>query len=144
MDGMRRIVTAPWVVRLAQVGIGLIFAWAALAKIGDPRGFAEQVHNFNMLPVPFENLVAMTLPWIELVAALALVLGLRARAGALIAAVLMAAFTVAVGVAWARGLTIDCGCFGTADPSPVGPSKFTQNLGMLALATVASLRPRTD
>jgi len=142
MDAMRRFLTAPRTVRVAQYGIGLIFIVSGLAKIGGLDSFAEQVHNFRLTPVALENLVAMTLPWVELVAGLALVLGIQARAGAMITAGLMVAFTLAVGVALSRGIDIECGCFGTADASRVGFTKLTENLGMTALALVASLRPR--
>ena len=129
-------------VRICQLVIGAIFAMAGLAKVGDLAGFAEQVHNFRLAPVALENLLAMTLPWIEVVAALALILGIRARAGGVVTAALMAVFTVAVALALVRGLDIECGCFGTADASRVGLVKLAQNLGMLALAVMASLRAR--
>jgi putative oxidoreductase len=96
-----------------------------------------------MMPVAVEHLVAMTLPWIELVAALALILGVRARSGAMVAAALMAAFTLAVLIAMARGLDIECGCFGTADGTRVGIVKFLENGAMLALAAIGSLRARS-
>lgn len=130
------------VVRACQIATGVIFAWAGLAKIGDVQGFAGQVHNFRLVPIALENLMAMTLPWIEVVAALALVLGVRARAGAVLSASLLAVFTLAVIAALARGLDIECGCFGTSDASRVGALKVVENLGMLALAAVGSLRPR--
>lgn len=128
-------------VRACQIAIGAILAGAGLAKIGDLASFAIQIHNFRLLPIPLENLVTMTLPWIEVVAALALILGIRARAGGLVAAALMALFTLAVFVALVRGLDIECGCFGTSDASRVGIVKVLQNCGMLALAVIGSLRP---
>ena len=57
---------------------------------------------------------------------------------------LMAVFTLAVLAALVRGLDIECGCFGTADASQVGVVKVLENLGMLALAVLASLRPRAS
>jgi len=138
---MQRL-THPMLVRLCQIVIGVIFAWAALAKIGDAQGFAAQVHNFRIMPVAFENIVAVTLPWIELVAAMALVLNIRARSGALLVFAMLAAFTVAIVVALLRGLDIECGCFGTADASRVGFVKVLENMAMLAVAGVGSLRPR--
>jgi uncharacterized membrane protein YphA (DoxX/SURF4 family) len=126
----------------ARIGTGLVLAWAGLAKIGDPQAFAEQVHNFRILPVALENLAAMTLPWVEVVASLALLLGVRSRAAAVLATALLAVFTVAVLAAIYRGLDIECGCFGTSDSTHVGWVKVAQNLGMLALAGVASARER--
>jgi len=130
------------VVRLCQVGIGLVFVWAALAKLGNLEAFAGQVHNFRLLPIASENIVAMALPWIELVAALALIFDVRARAGAVVLTFLLAVFTVAIILAVARGLDFECGCFGTADASRVGLSKILQNAGMLAVAFLGTRQPR--
>jgi uncharacterized membrane protein YphA (DoxX/SURF4 family) len=142
MSALRTFFTSPLTIRVCQVAIGVLMAWAGLAKIGNLHGFAEQLHNFRMMPVPFENLIAISLPWIELVAALALIFGIRARAGAILASLLLAAFTMAVFVAMARGLDIECGCFGTHDSTRVGWVKIGQNLSMLALAAVGSIRGR--
>lgn len=132
----------PRLIRVCQIGIGLLFLAAALAKIGDVAAFARQLHNFHMVPLWSEHLLAMTLPWIELVAGLALVLGIRPRAGAVVVTASLVVFTAAVAVAMARGLDIECGCFGTADGSRVGFVKLVENLGMLLLGVVASLRAR--
>lgn len=132
----------PWLVRAAQVAIGLVFLAAALAKIGDTSYFAQQVHNYRLVPLWSEHLLAMTMPWIELVAGLALVIGPRRRAGALIVLVFMAVFTVAVGAAWARGLDFHCGCFGKAGAGMIGARKFLENVGLTLLAAIALLPPR--
>ena len=128
--------------RVAQVLLGSLFLVAALAKIVDPASLAREVHNFRLVPLWAEHLVAMTLPWVELVAGLGLVLGIRPRAGAWVAGALLLAFTFGVAMAMARGLDFECGCFGTAGGSRVGWAKLGENLGMLALAAVGSLRPR--
>jgi uncharacterized membrane protein YphA (DoxX/SURF4 family) len=130
----------PLVVRASGIAIGVVFAWAALAKLGDLRAFADQIHNFRLVPIFAENLLAFSLPWIELMAALALLLNFRPRSGALVVTSLLAVFTVAVVVAMIRGLDFECGCFGTADGSRVGAFKVVQNLGLLALGAIASLR----
>jgi uncharacterized membrane protein YphA (DoxX/SURF4 family) len=144
MDSVKRLLVHPWVVRGAQLVIGAVFVWAALPKVTDPASFATSVHNFRMIPVPFENLVALTLPWIELVVGLALILGIEPRAGGLVAATLMVVFTIAVATALARGLDIECGCFGTEDGARVGMEKLFENIGLTALAAIAALRPRLD
>jgi len=140
MDGIKRFVRHRVTIRVCQIAIGAIFLVAALPKIGDVSAFAKQVHNYRMLPIALENLFAMTLPWIELVAGLALVLGIRARAGATLSAGLMVVFLVAIAQAVARGLDIDCGCFGTSDASQVGIKRLAEDVLFLALATVGSLR----
>jgi len=132
----------PAVLRIAQIAIGCFFLAAALGKIADLPAFSLQIHNFHLAPVWGENLIAIMLPWIELVAGLALVLGVAPRAGAIVVLALMVLFTVAVGSAWARGLDFKCGCFGKADASTIGARKFIENVALTALAAVATLRAR--
>ncbi|NIM01056.1 MAG: DoxX family membrane protein [Acidobacteria bacterium] len=133
----------PLLVRLAGIAIGLVFVVAGLAKIGDMSTFATQVHNFRLTPVALENLVAMTLPWIEVVAGTALILGVRRRGAAWICAGLMVVFTLAVGQAAARGLDFECGCFGKGDASTVGVKKLIENVGLTVVALIATLRRRS-
>ncbi len=133
----------PWpLLRLFQVALGLLFLTSALAKIGDTGSLATQVHYFRLVPAWSENLFGMTLPWIELLCGLALVLGVRARAGAWVALASLVVFTVAVGIAMARGLNFECGCFGTLAGTRVGWAKLGENAAMIVLAVLASLRAR--
>jgi uncharacterized membrane protein YphA (DoxX/SURF4 family) len=134
--------SAPWILRVAQIVTGLVFLAAGLSKLGDLPSFALQVHNYRVLPIWSEHLVAMTVPWIELVAGLALVLGVRPRAGALVATCLLGVFTLAVAAAWVRGLDFECGCFGKASASRIGLAKLAENGAYLLVAAVAVLRPR--
>ena len=132
------------VVRAAQLLAGTLLAWAALAKLGDIPALARDVHNFRLVPVAAEHLLAIVLPWIELVAALSLVLGIRARAGAVVATGLMVVFTGAVVLAMMRGLNIECGCFGSSGAWRVGPAKLVENMALLGCAGLAALPPRAD
>jgi len=141
MSAPMRLLRHPGLVVIAQCCIGVVFLAAALGKIGDAGAFAGQIHHFRLLPFGLENTLAITLPWIELIAALALLLRYRPRAGAVVTAGLMALFVFVVAAAVARGLDIECGCFGTADASRVGTAKLIENVGLLALALIASLKP---
>lgn len=143
MSGVAGFLRSPRTLRVLRIVLGGVIAWAALAKLTDLASFSAQVHNFRILPIWSENLVAMTLPWIELTAGLSLLLGLESRSGALVVTALLAVFTVAVAAAIARGLDFECGCFGTADATRVGYGKLLQNTGMLAVAAVATLRERS-
>ena len=141
MSGLKAILFHRNTVRLAQVVIGVLMGWAALAKLGDLPAFAAQVHNFRVVPIRTENSFALTIPWIELVAAMSLVLGVRARSGAFVVSALLAVFTAGVIAAVARGLDFQCGCFGTSDATRVGGQKIVQNFAMLAVGLIAALRP---
>lgn len=141
MSHLRRWLGHPWIVLACQLVVALVFLAAAIAKIGDAGSFAKQIHYFRLVPAGGESLLAMTLPWIELLAALAILLRVQPRAGSVVIAGWMVVFVVAVGAALARGLDIECGCFGTADASRVGAAKLLENLGLLALALIGCLRP---
>jgi putative oxidoreductase len=142
VNAFGRVLGNPRVVLLAQIAVGLVFLAAALGKIGDAGAFARQIHHFRLLPFGLENLMAIALPWIELLAALAILLRLRPRAGSVVVAGLMGLFVAVVAAAVLRGLDIECGCFGTADASRVGVAKLFENLGLLGLAMIASRRPQ--
>lgn len=145
MDGLKAFLLHPTVRRGAQIVAGLIFLAAALPKIADLSGFAGSVHNFHLepvVPVAATNLLAMTIPWVELLAGLALVGGVRPRAGAVVYTLLMAAFTVGVVAAMARGLSFECGCFGKAGAATIGVKKLAENLAMLAVGIVAAVERR--
>ncbi len=140
IDRLKVFLRHPWTIRICQIAIGGVFIYAALPKIGDLESFAGQIHNYRLLPLPVENLFAMTLPWIELVIGLALVLGIRSRSGAVLATGLMAVFMVAIAQAVARGLDIECGCFGTADGTDVGVARLLEDTGFLLLAVLGTLK----
>ena len=142
VNPVARMLTAPLTIRLCRVVVGLVMLAAALGKIADPGSFASQIHHFRLLPEGGENLLAILLPWVELVAGLALVLGVRARSAAWLSTGMMVVFTLAVGLAVARGLDIECGCFGTSDATKVGGTKLVENLLITGAAIVASLRLR--
>ena len=128
--------------RGAQVLLGLLFLYAALGKLVDVAALATEVHNFRLVPLWSEHLVAMTLPWIELLAGLALVLGVSPRAGAWVAGALLAVFTAGGGRGDGRGLDFECGCFGLGHATRVGWAKLAENVGMIVLAALGSKRPR--
>ena len=145
MSALRTFVLHPTVRRAAQIAAGLIFLASALPKIADLSGFAGSVHNFHLepfVPMAATNLLAMTIPWVELVAGLALVAGVRPRAGAFIYTALLAVFTIGVIAAMARGLSFDCGCFGKAGSGPIGAMKLAENLVMMAVGMIAAVERR--
>jgi uncharacterized membrane protein YphA (DoxX/SURF4 family) len=145
MGVFRTYLLHPTARRAAQIVAGLIFLAAALPKIADLAGFAGSVHNFHLepfIPIAATNLLAMTIPWIELVAGFALVVGVRPRAAAVVYTALLSVFTLAVISAVARGLSFDCGCFGKSGSATIGAKKLAENFGLLALGVIASLDRR--
>lgn len=114
--------------------VGGLFVYAGLVKIIEPAVFATDVANFRLLPHVLVHLVAITLPWIEVVAGLLLVCGVWPRASALVLTGLMLVFLAGIGQALVRGLDIRCGCFGTVEGRKVGFSVLAQDVALLTMA----------
>jgi uncharacterized membrane protein YphA (DoxX/SURF4 family) len=94
-----------------QAVLGTIFIYASIHKIADPPDFAHQVYNYKVTPGALINLVAIYLPWIELLAGLALIAGIYHRGAAAIVGVLLVVFTVLLAFNLLRGHPVDCACF---------------------------------
>jgi uncharacterized membrane protein YphA (DoxX/SURF4 family) len=104
-------------VAACRVVVGGLFVSAALTKVPDLHLFAEEIANYQLLPAALVPLAAITLPGVELLAGVLLVLGLAWRPAALVLTVLLAGFTAGLTQALVRGIDLNCGCFGGSDPA---------------------------
>jgi len=96
-----------------RIYLGCIFIYASLNKIPDPGIFAENIAAYRIIPYMGLHLVAIILPWMELVCGFFLILGLRTRAAASILGGLLFMFNLFVIINIFRDSPISCGCFGT-------------------------------
>jgi len=135
-----------WVLALA---VGWVFVYASFAKIADPRAFAKIVYHYQVVGpsasfgfVP-ANLVAVALPWVELIAGVLLIIGLWRREAAVVTAILLAVFVAAVGSTMVRGIDIqNCGCFALdATGRAAGWKLIAGDLALLAAALVVAVVP---
>jgi putative oxidoreductase len=94
-----------------RVYLGGVFLLACYHKLLDPRSFAVDVATYQLLPLASVNSFALVLPWVELLAGVMLVVGLRVRAASLLTTGMMVAFMLALGWALHLGLDMSCGCF---------------------------------
>lgn len=120
---------------VARLVLGVVLLVAGGLKVGNPLGAARAVQAYDVLPFELARWVGYALPWVEIVVGLLLVLGLFTRVSALIGTLLMLAFVVGIAQAWARGLTIDCGCFGGGGQVAADETQYgTEVVRDLALA----------
>ncbi len=131
-----------WINFILRLTLGGIFLYAGAVKIIDPAGFATDIGNYRLLPHEWINALAITLPWIEVTAALLLIVGIWKRANALVITVMLVVFLIAIGQAVGRGLNISCGCFGTVEGHKVGLVAIAQDLAMLAAGVWLTARER--
>jgi len=136
----RRMVNhaAPAVVLLLRVGIGGILIWSALLKIRMPYEFLAAVFDYNLVGPWVSLAVAMVLPWGELVVGVCLLGGLFIDGSFLVSAVMSAIFVFVTASAWARGLNINCGCFGGSSAHQIiGVTVVLRAIALFASASLA-------
>ncbi len=104
----------PWLHRVLGLVLGAIFLYAAHAKVLDPRPLVTIIWNYRILPPGPVNLMAIYMPWMELLVGLALVTGFKRRGAAVWATVLLLAFSAALLINAVRGVNVACGCFSTS------------------------------
>jgi uncharacterized membrane protein YphA (DoxX/SURF4 family) len=124
-----------WLNTALRLIVGGVFVYAGVIKILDPAGFASDVANYRLLPHSLVNLLAITLPWVEVVAGTLLTLGIWGRASAMVVTLMTCVFLVAITQAIARGLDIRCGCFGTVEARQVGLTTLLTDVALMAGAT---------
>lgn len=96
---------------LSRLVIGIMFIYASWYKIIEPASFAKSIWFYHLVPGYLINLMAVILPWLELLAGLALILGIFYEGAKIWSALMMVVFIVALTSTIVRGIDIDCGCF---------------------------------
>jgi len=102
----------PYVTLLARLLLGGVLLVAGGLKVTKPTDSASAVAAYKLLPTNVAHLFGYALPWFEVAIALLLILGFMVRPAAIAGGLIMVVFIGAIASAWARGLIIDCGCFG--------------------------------
>ncbi|EHR59818.1 putative membrane protein [Saccharomonospora cyanea NA-134] len=132
---------------LARIGLAAVWLISGTFKVADPGQTYLAVQAYDVLPEGLVRVVATALPLAEIVFGLLLLFGMVTRITAIASAVLLVVFVAGVVQSWARGLTIDCGCFGGGGEVAPGetayPQEIARDVGFLALAVWLSVRPDT-
>ena len=136
----------PWLTLLARLILGGVLLAAGGLKIGNLQKSAMSVRAYELLPVGLANFFGYVLPWIEIGMGLLLIAGVAVSIVGLLGALTMFAFVVAIAQAWARGLSIDCGCFGgggQVDPEDTKYlSTILRDIGFLLLGVYLYYFPK--
>ena len=138
MSAPPRRAIAGWPGTAARLVLGGVWVVAGALKLPDPAEAVRAVRAFRLLPEALVGPVAFGVPVVEIAIGLALLAGVGVRLAAGGAAVLLTVFIAALVSAWARGLTIDCGCFGGGGAVEAGQTAYAWDLLRdTALLTVA-------
>jgi len=128
-----------WVGLALRLVVGGVWLVAGALKLPDPAQSVAAVRAYELLPAPLIEPIGQLLPVIEVVVGLMLILGVLTRSAAVVSAVLFIAFIIGIASAWARGLNIDCGCFGGGGYDPDAAEKYPWEIARDGVLLLASL-----
>jgi uncharacterized membrane protein YphA (DoxX/SURF4 family) len=132
---------------LARLITGSVWIVAGAIKLPDPAESVRAVRAYDLLPEAVVPTVGHLLPIVEVVIGVCLVLGLLTRSMGVISGMLFGLFMFGIASAWARGLEINCGCFGGGGleegASSKYPAEIARDLGLLLLSVWLVVWPRT-
>ena len=136
-----------WIGLVARLVVGVIDLLAGLSKFSDPAGNVRAVRAYRILPESMVPTVGHALPTIEIVIGGLLILGLFTRPMAILSGLFFLAFIIGIASAWARGLEINCGCFGNGgvpdDPQRQYAVDIARDIGLLLCSVWLVIWPRT-
>lgn len=125
---------------LLRLVLGGLFVYAGVVKALDPLGFAQDIRNYRLVGQSLSFIAAIVLPWLEILAGVALAAGIWKRASALIISGLLVFFILLTLVTIARGLDVECGCFGALSRKS-GLGVILEDLGMLFMGLCLLFAP---
>ena len=123
-----------------RIVLGGLFVYAGAVKIADPLDFAQDIRNYRLVGQSLSFVAAVVLPWLEVLAGVFLVAGIWKRGAALVISGLLVFFIVLTLVTMARGIDVDCGCFGSLSRKS-GWGVVLEDLGMLYLGLCLLVAP---
>ncbi|MBM3731273.1 MAG: DoxX family membrane protein [Actinobacteria bacterium] len=139
-------VAQPWLTLLARLTLGGVLIVAGALKVGNLQKSAMAVRAYEILPIWLANFFGYALPWVEIGIGALLIIGVAVKIMGSLGALIMFGFIIAIAQAWARGLSIDCGCFGgggTIDPEDTKYlSTILRDIGFLALGVFLYFYPK--
>ena len=133
---LKKIFNNKYLLLSIRIFLGFVFVFAAITKVTDPIGFSQSIYNYKLMPDFTINFLAIAFPWIELVAGILLIFGIAVKENSAILSSLLFVFIIAIIISIARGLNIDCGCFGTVEGSKVGLLKILENTVLLIIGLI--------
>jgi uncharacterized membrane protein YphA (DoxX/SURF4 family) len=137
----------PWLGLIARLTLGGVLFAAGYLKIGTLDKSQMAVRAYELLPISIANFLGVVLPFFEIAIGLLLILGAGIRISAVLGGFTMVIFIIAIAQAWARGLNIDCGCFGGGGSVAPGQTRYLQEIlrdaGLAALALFLIRYPLT-
>ncbi|MBN2226591.1 MAG: DoxX family membrane protein [candidate division Zixibacteria bacterium] len=134
MDARDKILHNDYLALVLRVFVGVVFVYASIDKIVEPSQFARIIYNYHLLPETLINLLAIIMPWVELLCGIVLILGIQKKGSLLLINVMLVVFMVAIGINLFRNVDLECGCFSVSSKSKEHAwGLLLRDIGLLAV-----------
>jgi uncharacterized membrane protein YphA (DoxX/SURF4 family) len=138
----------PWLGTVVRLGLAAVWLTAGASKVTDLAAAGRAVNAYQLMSYDVAKVIGAALPFVEIALGLLLLAGLATQVAGVVSATLLAVFIAGISSAWARGLSIDCGCFGGggqlgAGQSPSYGPEIARDLAFGALAAFLIVFPLT-
>ena len=117
-----------------RIILSIVFIYASIDKIMHPQSFAQAVFNHQVLPEALINIIAIVLPWMELILGLCLFFNVWMNGASALTAVLMLIFMSTITFNLFRGLDVGCGCFSTSAEAGMNSLTLIRDMIFLCLS----------
>ncbi len=140
---------ADWIGLACRLILGGVLLVAGALKIPALGQSVLAVRGYDIFPYEISVAIGYMMPFLEVIVGLLLVSGLLTRWAGIAGALFMVAFTIAIAQAWARGIAIDCGCFGGGgevaweEARAKYPWEIARDVGLFLLGAWLAWRPRS-
>jgi putative oxidoreductase len=135
---VKNLFTNPYIALAFRLYLGGIFIYASMYKISYTAEFAENIASYQIVPYWAVNLLAIIMPWTELICGTLLVFGVRSKAAVLMISGMLVVFITAISLSLVRGIPIGCGCFQSLE-EPMTWTTLLRDLVWLAMAVHVTL-----
>ncbi|MBN1155960.1 DoxX family membrane protein [candidate division KSB1 bacterium] len=120
-------------ITILRILVGILFIFSGITKILNPSEFAWDIDNYRMIPYILVTLMAIILPWLELLCGILLMVGPFKKGASLILLFTSVMFLIAISSALFRGLNINCGCFSVnAESMKISIWKLIENIALFS------------
>jgi uncharacterized membrane protein YphA (DoxX/SURF4 family) len=121
----KKVLNNSWFELVCRWILGITFIYASYHKILVPAEFAKIIYGYDLFPGNLINLIAIVLPFVELVCGIALILGVFSRSATLIVSAMLVGFIIILSINLIRGHEFDCGCFSSVETRFAGSVEVT-------------------
>jgi len=111
LGSLWNLINNKWVELGLRCVLGITFVYASMHKIAAPAEFAKIIYGYGLFPHVIINLIAIVIPFLELLTGLALIFGIYRKAAGLLICGMLLVFIAAISFNLVRGHEFDCGCF---------------------------------